>query len=55
MVMAMMKAFVMKGIGKVGFIEKSIPDDPGSTGAIVKTTYTEVRRTYSSTNIQWME
>jgi threonine dehydrogenase-like Zn-dependent dehydrogenase len=36
--MAMMKAFVMKGIGKVGLIEKSIPEDPGPTGAIVKTT-----------------
>jgi len=34
----MMKAFVMKGIGKVGFMEKPVPDNPESTGAIIKTT-----------------
>lgn len=34
----MMKAFVMKGIGKVGFMEKPVPEDPGPTGAVVKTT-----------------
>jgi isopropanol dehydrogenase (NADP+) len=34
----MMKAFVMNKIGKVGFMEKPIPDDPGATGAIIKTT-----------------
>ncbi|MEX1276560.1 MAG: NAD(P)-dependent alcohol dehydrogenase [Bacteroidota bacterium] len=33
-----MKAFVMNKIGKVGFMEKPIPDDPGATGAIIKTT-----------------
>jgi isopropanol dehydrogenase (NADP+) len=32
-----MQAFVMKGIGKVGFADKSIPT-PGPTDAIVKTT-----------------
>jgi len=32
-----MRAFVMKGIGKVGFAEKPIPT-PGPTDAIVKTT-----------------
>lgn len=32
-----MKAFVMQGIGKVGFMEKPIPE-PGPTDAIVKTT-----------------
>ena len=32
-----MKAFVMKGIGKVGFTEKPIPE-PGSNDAILKTT-----------------
>ena len=34
----LMDAFVMKGIGKVGFMEKPVPDDPGPTGAIIKTT-----------------
>jgi threonine dehydrogenase-like Zn-dependent dehydrogenase len=34
----MMSAFVMHGIGKVGFMEKPIPDDPGPNGAIIKTT-----------------
>ena len=34
---ATMKAFVMKGIGKVGFMEKPIPD-PGPNDAVVKTT-----------------
>jgi threonine dehydrogenase-like Zn-dependent dehydrogenase len=33
-----MTAFVMHGIGKVGFMEKPVPDDPGPNGAIVKTT-----------------
>ena len=33
-----MKAFVMKGIGKVGFIEKPDPRDPGPNDAIIKTT-----------------
>ena len=35
---AMMKTFVMKGIGRVGFMEKLVADDPGPNGAIVKTT-----------------
>jgi len=34
----MMNAFVMKAIGKVGFTEKPVPEDPGPTGAIIKTT-----------------
>jgi len=34
----MMKTFVMKSIGEVGFMEKPVPDDPGSTGAVIKTT-----------------
>jgi threonine dehydrogenase-like Zn-dependent dehydrogenase len=34
----MMKAFVMNGIGKVGFMEKPVPDDPGPNGAVIKTT-----------------
>ncbi len=33
-----MTAFVMMGIGKVGFVEKPVPKDPGATGAIIKTT-----------------
>jgi len=33
-----MKAFVMKGIGKVGFMEKPAPQDPGPNDAIIKTT-----------------
>jgi threonine dehydrogenase-like Zn-dependent dehydrogenase len=33
-----MKAFVMKGIGKVGFMEKPVPEDPGPNDAIIKTT-----------------
>ena len=33
-----MIAFVMKGIGKVGFTEKPVPKDPGPAGAIIKTT-----------------
>ncbi len=33
-----MTAFVMHGIGKVGFMEKPIPDNPGPNDAIVKTT-----------------
>jgi len=32
-----MKAFVMKGIGQVGFMEKPIPE-PGPNDAIVRTT-----------------
>ncbi len=32
-----MKAFVMKGIGSVGFMDKPIPE-PGPNDAIVKTT-----------------
>ncbi len=34
----LMKAFVMKRIGEVGFVEKPIPTDPGPNGAIIKTT-----------------
>jgi len=34
----MMKAFVMKGIGEVGFIEKPVPEDPGPNDAIIKPT-----------------
>lgn len=33
----MMKAFVMKGIGEVGFMEKPIPE-PGSSDAVIRTT-----------------
>jgi len=33
-----MKAFVMKGIGKVGLMEKPTPQDPGPNDAIIKTT-----------------
>ena len=33
-----MKTFVMKEIGKTGVMEKPVPEDPGPTGAIVKTT-----------------
>lgn len=33
-----MKAFVMRGIGEVGFADKPTPDDPGPNGAIVATT-----------------
>jgi threonine dehydrogenase-like Zn-dependent dehydrogenase len=33
-----MKTFVMKSIGKVGFMEKPEPKDPGPNDAIVKTT-----------------
>jgi len=33
-----MKAFVMKGIGKVGFMDKPMPQDPGPNDAIIKTT-----------------
>ena len=35
---ATMGAFVMHGIGKVGFMEKPVPKDPGPAGAIIKTT-----------------
>ena len=34
-----MNAFVMRGIGKVGFLEKPVPQDPGANGAIIKTTH----------------
>jgi threonine dehydrogenase-like Zn-dependent dehydrogenase len=33
-----MKAFVMKGIGKAGFMEKPTPQDTGPNDAIIKTT-----------------
>jgi threonine dehydrogenase-like Zn-dependent dehydrogenase len=33
-----MKAFVMRRVGEVGFMEKPVPTDPGPNGAIVKTT-----------------
>lgn len=33
-----MKAFVMKKVGEVGFMEKPVPEDPGPNGAIIKTT-----------------
>ena len=33
-----MKAFVMRRLGEVGFMEKPVPQDPGPNGAIVKTT-----------------
>lgn len=32
-----MQAFVMRGIGKVGLMEKPVPEDPGPNGAIIKT------------------
>lgn len=32
----MMQAFVMHSIGRVGLVEKPVPEDPGPTGAIVK-------------------
>ena len=35
---ATMRAFVMRGIGKVGFMDKPVPQDPGASGAIIKTT-----------------
>lgn len=35
----MMKTFVMKRIGEVGFWEKPQPEDPGLAGAIVRTTH----------------
>lgn len=34
----MMKTFVMKRIGEVGFMDKPMPDDPGPNDAIIKTT-----------------
>ncbi|MBM9603550.1 alcohol dehydrogenase catalytic domain-containing protein [Desulfopila inferna] len=34
----MMQTFVMRSIGKVGIMEKPVPEDPGPTGAIIKTT-----------------
>jgi threonine dehydrogenase-like Zn-dependent dehydrogenase len=33
-----MKAFVMRGVGSVGFAEKPVPEEPGPSGAIVRTT-----------------
>jgi len=33
-----MRAFVMHGIGKVGFTERPAPDEPGVGGAIIETT-----------------
>lgn len=33
----MMQAFVMHAIGRVGLMEKRVPEDPGPNGAIVKT------------------
>jgi threonine dehydrogenase-like Zn-dependent dehydrogenase len=33
-----MRAFVMKEIGSVGFVEKPLPQEPGPDEAIVKTT-----------------
>ncbi len=33
-----MKTFVMKNIGETGVMEKPVPEDPGPTGAIVRTT-----------------
>jgi isopropanol dehydrogenase (NADP+) len=36
--MKTMQAFVMKSIGKVGLMEKPIPQDPGPNDAIIKTT-----------------
>ncbi|MCS5695036.1 NAD(P)-dependent alcohol dehydrogenase [Desulfofundulus thermocisternus] len=33
-----MKAFVMHGIGRVGLMEKQVPQDPGPNDAIIKTT-----------------
>ncbi|NIP43386.1 MAG: NAD(P)-dependent alcohol dehydrogenase [candidate division Zixibacteria bacterium] len=32
-----MRAFVMKSIGEVGFMEKPVPDEPGANGAVIKT------------------
>lgn len=37
--MATMKAFVMRGVGEVGFTEKPEPEEPGPNDAIVKTTH----------------
>ncbi|HSC58240.1 MAG TPA: NAD(P)-dependent alcohol dehydrogenase [Gemmatimonadales bacterium] len=36
---ATMKAFVMHGIGRVGFMEKPVPADPGPDDAIIRTTH----------------
>lgn len=33
-----MRTFVMRGLGKVGFMDKPVPEDPGPDGAIIKTT-----------------
>jgi isopropanol dehydrogenase (NADP+) len=37
-----MSAFVMHQIGKVGFMRKPIPQDPGPNGSIVKTTRAQI-------------
>ena len=34
-----MKAFVMHGIGRVGIVEKPVPEDPGPNGTISKIDY----------------
>ena len=31
-----MRAFVMRGIDSVGFMDKPVPTDPGANGAIMK-------------------
>ncbi len=33
-----MKTFVMKEIGKVGFMNKPVPEEPGPNGAVIRTT-----------------
>jgi threonine dehydrogenase-like Zn-dependent dehydrogenase len=33
-----MKAFVMRQLGEVGFMDKIVPEDPGPNGAIIRTT-----------------
>ncbi len=33
-----MRAFVMRGLGKIGILEKPVPTDPGANGAIIRTT-----------------
>lgn len=34
----MMKTFVMRSVGQVGFKDKPVPEEPGPNGAVVKTT-----------------
>ncbi len=34
-----MQAFVMYGIGRVGLMQKPVPEDPGANGAVIKTTH----------------